>query len=316
MKKIITCFLALPALAMANDEQQNTWIDRAHGKVSSTLDKTAHHLDDWFGEPDPNRPASANLRILLDTHWNADDGVTFKPRVRGRVRLPVLERKLSVVFGDDSLDEELGNSNHLDNGQTLREPDEKRFASKRSRDDNSSLALRWSDVSQALGVNGDADIGIRSGSDLYARVKLGKTWQHSANWHSRVEQMYRYGVKSEHYARSSYELKYAPNNQWFVANELWADYRHDDDVENWGWGDSVYRQHHFQGNKRLNYGVFVGGDIDNRQPEINTYGPFVGWRQPVWRDWLFVQTELNYYNNRKENRSHRAGGLLRVEALF
>ncbi|XXQ68340.1 hypothetical protein ACKLNO_00185 [Neisseriaceae bacterium B1] len=316
MKKLAMCLLLLPLTAMADKPKQDTWVDEAHEQVGETLNKTANRIDGWFGEPDPKRPASANLRLLLDTHWDADEGATFKPRVRGRVRLPVLERKLSVVFGDDSVDDELDNSNHVDNGKTRHAPNGKRFERDRSRDENSSLALRWSEISENLGIEGDADIGIRSGSDLYGRLKVGKTWQHSPALRSRFEQLYRYGVKSEHYARSLYELKYEPDEKGFITNELWADYAHDGDEEGWTWGDSAYKQHHFEGNKRLNYGVFVGGDIDNKKAEINTYGPFVGWRQPVWRDWLFIQTELNYFNNRKEDRNHRVGGLFRVEALF
>lgn len=317
MKNLTMCLLFLPLTAIADKpEQGNTWADKAHTQVGETLDKAANRIDDWFGEPDPNHPASANLRILLDTHWNADDGATFKPRIRGRVRLPVLERKLSVVFGDDSIDDELDNSNHVDNGQTHRAYHDKRFESKRSRDENSSLALRWSDISKTLGIEGDADIGIRSGTDIYARLKVGKTWQHSPAWRSHIEQIYRHGVKSKHYARSLYELKYEPDEKGFITNELWADYAHNKNEETWTWGDSAYKQHHFANNKRLNYGVFMGGDIHNKKVSMNTYGPFIGWRQPVWRDWLFIQAEANYLNNRKENRHHRLGGLFRVEALF
>lgn len=78
----------------------------------------------------------------------------------------------------------------------------------------------------------------------------------------------------------------------------------------------MYRQHDLPGNKWLNYGVYAGGYIENKKPDLNTYGPFVGWRQPFLREWLFVQTELNYYNDKKEDRSHHVGALLRLEALF
>ena len=81
-------------------------------------------------------------------------------------------------------------------------------------------------------------------------------------------------------------------------------------------GHSLYRQHDFAPGKWLNYGVYAGGFIENKKADINGYGPFVGYRQPFWRDWLFAQTELNYYNDRREKRSHHVGVLLRLEALF
>lgn len=62
--------------------------------------------------------------------------------------------------------------------------------------------------------------------------------------------------------------------------------------------------------------MYTGGNIEKRKAALNTYGPFTTYRQPIWRNWLFTQTEVNYYNNRKENQKHRVGALLRVEALF
>lgn len=292
----------------------DTWADRTHERISNRIDRTADRIDNWFGTPDPNNPASATLRIMLDTHWNEDDGATFKPRVRGRIKLPVLEERLSVVFGDDTVDEEY--NSHIDTGRINRNRAERKFEYRNTRDQNASLALRFSRFNEQIGLDTDADIGIRSGSDLYLRLKAAKKWQHTDSVSSRIEQIYRYGIKSEHHARTSYELRYAPAEKPFISNELYAEYNHDDDKESWGWGNNLYRQHNFQGNKRLNYGIFTGGSLNKKPHKLNTYGPFVGWRQPIWRDWLFVQTELNYYNNRDENRNHRVGGFLRLEAIF
>ena len=46
---------------------------------------------------------------MLDTRWANDPlsggDVSVEPRVRGRLRLPVLERRLSVI-GDEDLDDD------------------------------------------------------------------------------------------------------------------------------------------------------------------------------------------------------------------
>ncbi|MFW1875263.1 hypothetical protein ACG9XQ_18255, partial [Acinetobacter baumannii] len=44
--------------------------------------------------------------------------------------------------------------------------------------------------------------------------------------------------------------------------------------------------------------------------------PFVSWRQPVLREWFFVQGDLNYFNVHREDRNHYVSTFLRVEALF
>ncbi len=313
--KLLSIFiLGLTPQAFA-DNTLNTWLDKQHHNTRQTLSSWAHRMDDWFGEPDPNQPASANLRLMLDTNWDKYDGVRVKPRVRGRVKLPVLERKLSVVFGDDDLDNEIldSNLNHL-NSTTSHQ--HKRFDMTRTREDNSSIALRWSHLIQNLGVDTDADIGIRSGDDLYLRLKAAKTWQYGNDYSTTAEQMYRYGIDSKHFARSSVEVKKKQSDNQFAANYLHADYKHNDDEKRWEWGDSLYRQHHFSGNKRLNYGIQLGGALDNKGHHLNSYGVFATWRQPIWRDWLFVQTEVHYSNNRDEDRNHYPSTLLRLEAIF
>ena len=81
-----------------------TWLDRNQLKVRDWADHTSHKIDNWFGETDPEKPASATLRVIVDNSWNKHDGYEIKPRIRGKIKLPTLERKLSLVFGDDSLD--------------------------------------------------------------------------------------------------------------------------------------------------------------------------------------------------------------------
>ncbi|MFC3874674.1 hypothetical protein [Neisseria musculi] len=302
-----------PAAEAAPAPENDTWVDRQHGAVRSRLKSWAHNIDDWFGEPDPDNPADANLRVMIDTKWNKYDHFSVKPRIRGRVKLPVLQQRINVVFGDDSLDNEPRNNIQVyeENVST----DNKTFDKTHSRESNSSLALRWSDIGKRSGIDTDADIGIRSGNDFYLRLKGSKDWQLGGDFSTRLEPIYRYGIDSKHYVRTNWEVRRFPEGNTFTANQFHLQYTRNNDEE-WTWGNSLYRQHNLPGHKRLNYGIYTGGNIEARKAKLNSYGPFAGWRQPIWREWLFVQTEINYLNNREENRPHHIGTLLRAEALF
>ena len=122
--------------------EEQTWVDKQHSKAHTGIQNLANSLDSWFGTPDPSRPASANLRVILDTEWNKYDDFTVNPRVRGRLRLPVLQDKISVVFGDDSLDNQLQDSSLLPQDSRGRNG-ERTFNRRQNREENSSLALRW-----------------------------------------------------------------------------------------------------------------------------------------------------------------------------
>ena len=196
--------------AAVSDEADKNWVDRQHDTASKGVDRFAQRMDGWFGTPDPNKPASAALRIMFDTEWNKYDDFSVKPRVRGRLKLPVLENKLSVVFGDDSLENELSDPSHLGAEGRQQNNSNHTYDRERVRDGNSSLALRWSDVSRRTGLDTDFAVGIRSGSDLYARAKAGKRWELEDDYSIFAEQIYRYGIKSEHYARTNFEIRKAP----------------------------------------------------------------------------------------------------------
>ncbi|WP_040976909.1 hypothetical protein [Necropsobacter massiliensis] len=301
--------------AVQAEEQENTWVDEQHTGVKTTLHSWANTIDGWIGDPDPDHPASASLRVMLDSQWNRYDHFSIKPRVRGKIRLPTLKKHLSLVFGDEDLENQASDKNHIGNVYNKPLENNKHYDRSQARNDNASVGLRWSDSIKQLGIDTDLDLGVRSGADVYVRFKANKEWQINDELSTRLEQIYRYGSNSKHYARTNFETKYQDSDNTFIGNSLYLQYEHDIDEEI-SWGNSIYRQHDFANHKRLNYGIFVGGDLDDKKFDINQYGPFISWRQPIWRNWLFIQPELNYYNDRNQDRSHHLGAFLRVEAIF
>nr|WP_168398348.1 hypothetical protein [Acinetobacter indicus] len=303
-----------PIVPPTHETEEQSWVDRRQKQIRHWADNTAHKIDNWFGETSPEEPASATLRILVDSRWNKYDDYDIKPRVRGRIKLPTLERKLSLVFGDDSLDNELQNSVAITNENPSNSPD-KTLDGRRAREDNSSLALRWSDFTERLPFETDADLGVRSGDDIYARLKIAKDWELVNDFSFHAEQIYRYGLDSENYLRTNLELIHARPDHPFLSNQFSLTYadEQDDDLR---WDNYSFRQHQFFHGNRFNYGLYTGGYYHNDDLRLNSWGPFVSWRQPFLREWFFVQGDLNYYNDDREDRSHFPSVLLRLEALF
>lgn len=297
------------------ETEDSTWADRKQKTLREWVDRTAVKMDAWFGETDANDPsAQATLRVILDNNWNKYDGYEIKPRIRGKIKLPTLEKKFSVVFGDDSLDNEIENNFAITNENPSGNND-KSIDGKRIRNDNSSIALRWSELSKKIPFDLDADLGIRSGDDIYARLKAKKDWRLKNDFYFHVEQIYRYGINSENYLRSNLELTHARPNQAFTSNQFNLTYadKQDDDLE---WDNRTYRQHQFFDGNRFNYGVYTGGYYNQNDLKLNSWGPFISWRQPLWREWFYVQGDLNYFNDHREDRSHNISTLVRLEAIF
>lgn len=289
-------------------------LDRTQSKFSGNLQNYAQGIDHWFGIPNPNKLASASVRVMIDSYWNEHDSFSLKPRVRGKINLPTLKERFSVVFGDDSIDNELKDNVAISNENPSGDS-KKTVDTRQSRDDNASLAVRWSNWRKPWGFESDLDLGIRSVDDVYLRAKLQKSWDLDNNFSTHTEQIYRYGMHSEHYLRTNLELRHARPNRAFFSDQLSLTYT-DDGEQSFSWDNRIFRQHQFFHDHWFNYGIYTGGEIENNQPELNQYGPFISWRQPFLREWFFVQTELNYYNNKNEHRDHYIGALLRLETHF
>ncbi|MGR2825856.1 hypothetical protein FY048_10065 [Acinetobacter sp. 1124_18A] len=303
-----------PIVPPTEQTEDQTWVDRKQKNIRNWADRTSEKIDNWFGEVDPQKPATATIRVMVDNYWNEYDNFEIKPRIRGRIKLPTLEKRLSVVFGDDSLDNEFNNSPANINQNPNQDPN-KKLNGKQTRDDNSSIALRWSDFSKKLPFETDADLGIRSGDDIYVRLKASRNWQLRNDFKFYAEQIYRYGIDSENYLRTNLELTHARPNQPILSNQFSLTYADDQD-DDLSWENRVFREHSFFANNRFNYGIYTGGYYNDNDLRLNSWGPFVSWRQPVLREWFFVQGDVNYFNDHREDRNHFVSTFLRLEALF
>ncbi|MDO4895761.1 MAG: hypothetical protein Q3971_00240 [Moraxella sp.] len=304
-------------IATADDTMPDDWINQKHQNATQWLGRTAHHIDDWFGSTDPNKPARASVRVMLDVHNDKHSDIAIKPRIRAKIKLPTLENRLSVLIGDDGLDDEQGGGVYNDG--RLAPEQERTLDRRQSRKDNTSLALRWSKFKDDIGVQTDLDLGVRS-SDVYLRWRGEKRWQMGKNTEGRFEQMYRYGTKSEHFALTTLEFSKPQSTHRTIINRSHLAYTNQDHQENIGWGNSLYEQHLWGnrlGTRSLSYGLYAGGTLnDHQKSHLNTYGPYVSYRQPIWREWLFVQGDVGYYNNKDDDKDHHISTFGRLEVVF
>lgn len=293
------------------DKDDLNWLEQRRKHTKAWLGRTAYKMDDWFGTPNPAKPATASLRVMLDVYDNKYDGTSFKPKLRGRLKLPTLEDRLSVIIGDDTLE-------HYDQIGWHINPDgtQKRFDTKKVKDDNSSLALRFSKWRAKNGIETDADIGTRSGGEIYGQMRAKKSWQDD-DIDSHFEQIYRYGTKSEHFLRTNYVMTQKRAENRSLTNHSYIEYTNDGQ-ENLSIGNTLYQTHLYPdklGEKRLSYGLNVYARVDE-STYPNSYGAFVNYRQPIWRPWLFVQGELTYYNHRLDDKDHHLASFVRLEMQF
>ncbi|XID74693.1 hypothetical protein ACF3NA_09275 [Alkanindiges sp. WGS2144] len=298
------------------ETRDSTWADERHNRLREYLKQQAERIDDWFGEPDPLKPARASIRILLDSNWDKYDDVEVKPRIRGKIKLPTLEKRFSLVFGDDSLDDEIRGNVAITNANPPSDP-KKTIDQRAARRENNSLALRFSEWLKTDLFDTDFDVGLRNGAkDVYGRLKISRDWQLADDFSTRAEQVYRYGSSSKNYARTNLEIRHQRDSKPFIADQFAITYADKDSDIGISWENRLFRQHQFFHDNTFSYGLYTGGRAKDKDFHLNGYGPFVSWRQPFLREWFFVQSDLNYYNDKDMDRNHYLSAFLRLEAVF
>ncbi|WLF83448.1 hypothetical protein [Moraxella sp. ZY210820] len=323
---LLSLGLSLSQVSLAQTEvtqstvqtENNRWVDHRHSDVKEWLNDSSNKIDNWFGDIDPSRPASANLRIIVDNQWNEYDDFHSHPRIRGKIKLPTLEKKLSIMIGDDSLDDVSDHKVTVDQHSTTQS--KKVIDRTQTRKENTSLALRFSKWNDNLPFDADFDIGLRSHDNPFARLKISKDWSFSPTTGLYTEQTYRYSRKNKNEIRSFWEIYYQQNDNTRMMWQSNFNYQEksDDDLT---WDSSLFRQHQFNQHQRLNYGLQATGyfNSDNayvKEWDLNRWGAFVSWRQPLWREWFFVQADVNYMNDKRLNRDHYPSAGVRLEMLF
>jgi hypothetical protein len=298
------------------------WIDQHHASIQDQLQGQAHRINDWFGDRGAHLPR-AQIRVLLDNRWNKHDDVDTKLRLRGSLRLPSAEKRLRVVFGDDTLEDEQRAGVPLDpmqpsmpnNPNTNTPAKTVDDVNERALRDNASIALRWL-APIVDGARSGLDVGVRSGTDIYTRAELGKTWPLDDDMQFLADQTLRYGLESKLFARTHLELQHQPEGQPLTSYLLSVIYSEPDQAQGLSYSHRIARQYQFAAKQQFSYGLLASGTLDGHDLNLNTYGPWLSYRQPFVRDWFFVRGDVNFFNDREADRDHYLSLFVRLEAVF
>lgn len=117
---VLMMFASLAAApALASESAQNTsdakpgeapdtWVDHRHDQLSNQADRLAGWIDGFFSESRSVEDSPSSLiRIRPEYTWDDDDGNDWRLRATGRLYLPAMSDRLSVVFmgGNSGYDE-------------------------------------------------------------------------------------------------------------------------------------------------------------------------------------------------------------------
>jgi hypothetical protein len=276
----------------------STWLDASHEYIVDNADDIAKWMDDFFGVARAEEEAPySTLRLRLEQEWDEIEGWESGVKLRGKVHLPRLNKRLSLLFSDD--DDRTGSDDLLIDRQ----------------DSPNDVALQYT-ARERKHYRLDFKVGIRSSLHPKASVRYRYEYTLRETLIGRFSEEILYRGDDGFGSRTRLEFDRILSTdkvvQWY--NRL--DWEEEEAGLSWNTGISLNRR---LSNKRaLSYYVAASGDT---KPDYFTtsYGLGMRYRQNIYKHWLFAEVQPSYHWRRADFEDDREGAatiLFRIEAVF
>lgn len=275
------------------------WLDTSREYVVDKADNIAIWMDNFFGvsRVDEEAPYST-LRLRAEQEWDEMEGWDTGLKLRGKVHLPKLNKRVSLLFSDDD-DDKTGNDDLLIDKQNS--PDD--------------VALQYT-ARERKNYRVDFKVGLRS--SLHPKTSVRYRYEHAVakNLLGRFSQEALYRGDDGFGSRTRLDFDKILGDhrvlQWY--NRL--EWEEEESGLSWDTGLALNRR--IGEHSALGYYVALSGKTDPDHYS-DGYGFGMRYRQNIYKDWLFAEVQPNYFWRRDEFEDSREGAaaiMFRLEAVF
>lgn len=280
-----------------NDSQDA--LDNSHKYIVRHADNIAEWLDGFFGDTRTEQEAPySTVRLRLEGDWDENDDFETDVKLRGKVHLPKLSKRLSLIFSDNGDDQN-------------RESD--LATSKQDDTDNVSLQYTARDEERS---RVDFRVGIRSSGNPKTSVRYRYKYPFSESVTGRFSEELRYrgGDGFDAITRLNLDKVLSNNKVLRWDNKI----KWEEEESGTSWSTSVSLDKRLDQERAISYYVAANGET---QPDglTNSYGLGVRYRQSFHKPWLFFEVQPHYQWRKPDDMTSRdgvAGVLFRIEAVF
>lgn len=289
-----TCGSGEACAADDAERRGDNWVDGSYAYVTSRTDSLAVWLDSFFGTPTSDlESADSVLRLRTEYEWDEENGEDYKVRLRGKVDLPRLDRRLSLVFAEEDEDREEVIPNSAGN------------------DDDVGLQYR---LRQRPSSRLWFTVGTNSSLDFKSSLRYKYVEPIGDDWRVQFSERLYFKEGDGFGTITRGELDYLLSSDRIVRWSNQAEYGEETDgVE---WGTRLSYQLRLSEKDAFSYFGAIAGETD---PEYLTesYALGVRYRRNVFRPWIFVEVEPSYAWRRESvDESRSSVWLLTVRLEF
>ena len=277
------------------------WLDDSHAYVSNSTDQLAGWIDSFFYVPRADfESAYTSLRLTFENEWEENKGNDANIKLRGKVFLPQINKRLSLVFTDaegDEADEERGIT-ALDNGNK-----------------STQVGFQYKAKEKPYSRT-DYRVGLRSSGKIKAEARYRYTVPTTGKYINRFTESLHFVDGEGFGVRSRYELDRSLDQDRLLrwGNNL----KFAEDSNGVEWSTQLMLGKRLNDKSAISY--FIGTKGETRPEYLTTaYGFGLRYRKSFYRPWLFYELEPAYSWQRELVTDDREGGMLfsaRLEVLL
>jgi len=281
-----------------NESQPGNWVDSSRGYVVNKADSMAQWMDKFFGTGLADfDSASSHLRLQLVYDWDEEDA-NVRARLNGKLNLPQIDERLSLVFSEEDGDQ-TSVSENLDDG-----------APNAASGDNVGVQYN---LQEKKNSRIDLMFGFRSGLKIKAGARYRYDFKFTDTLYGRFreELFFQDGKGLGTETRGELNKELSANDVLRYTAEL----KFGEKTGGIEWSNRASFNKRFKEGVALSYFVFANGETREQYLTKNV-GLGVRFRRSIYRDWLFFELEPNYSWRREEpadNRDGVAGIITRLE---
>ena len=273
-----------------NRSESSSWLDKSHAYASRSTDSLANWIDNFFGVPRADiESAYTSLRLSFDNEWEESVGNDTNVRLRGKVHLPRINERLSLIFTDD----EGSDGDKVDTG----------ISAVTGKKENTKVGLQYN-IQDEKRSRLDFSVGMRSSFKGKANMR----YRYELPWGELLTNRFTetlYFVDGEGFGvRSSYDLDRTIDENRLLrwANNL----KFSEDTNGVQWSTRLLMGERLNEKSAISYFVWTGGET---RPDYLTtsYGLGLRYRRTFFRPWLFYELEPGYAWKREEIEDNREG---------
>ena len=266
----------------ASGPADETWVDDSYDYVTSRTDSLAVWLDSFFAVPEADlESADSVLRLRTEYQWDEEDGNDFKVRLRGKVDLPRIDRRLSLVFAEEDEDRD------------------QLMPSEDSSDNDVGLQYQLSERTHSRLY---FTVGTNSSLDFKSSLRYRFVYPISQDWRWQFSERLYYKQDDGFGALTRSDLDYSLSDNRIIRWTNQVDYG--EETDGLEWGSKLNYRIRLNEKEALSYFTGVSGETDPNHL-TKAYAVGVRYRRNLFRPWIFFEIEPSHEWRRESTEEQR-----------